>query len=265
MQFHEGKKGVVRWPVSRRIQVVFLAGFAAAVLAALLPTNPVTVVGESKEPVPAVTSRPPLSDQVLARIHYRDSLQADAAQLQMWNIRYSLRGADSSELIATFGPSVDDNIVESYLTGASRTGYALDDAVMRRLGFKLTQSANAYGAVWERKAGGRARYVARTDSEVAASVASIQRIEVAPVSDSHHFNANVPLFVSKDAMKVAVRMINQGITEPEMLAPYTACSAHRGDGFILLEGSWTVSKVMLTDGASKGCQGWTANEFTSQK
>jgi hypothetical protein len=260
-------------PISRRVQIFFLAGFAVAVAALFLPDAPFEQ--ESKRPVKAdestdagTAARPlaTLSTDVLARIRYKDSLQSAAAQLHVADIHYSLQGADSSELTTSFGPSTDDAIPESYLTGASRNGYPLDDAMMRRLGFKLTRSTNAYGAVWERKVGGRVRYVARSDSAVAASVADIQRVELEPSAvDGHQFNASVPLFVSKDALKAAVRMIEQGMTDPGILAPYTACAANEGDSFILIDGSWTVSKVMLTSGVNRGCQGWTANEFTQQK
>jgi hypothetical protein len=62
-------------------------------------------------------------------------------------------------------------------------------------------------------------------------------------------------------MKVAVRMIVQGMTDSDILAPYTSCIAQAGDTFIFIDRSWTASEVMITGGRNRGCRGWTANEF----
>lgn len=91
------------------------------------------------------------------------------------------------------------------------------------------------------------------------------KVEAASVVPEHHFNTTVPIFVSKEAMHVGLRMIEQGMSDSDILAPYVSCVAREGDSFILLNGSWTVSNVMITDGVNRGCQGWTANEFTAKR
>jgi hypothetical protein len=137
--------------------------------------------------------------------------------------------------------------------------------MLRQRGFKAARSANAFGAIWERKVGkSTVKYVAHiaTDAEMAENAKDIEAIPT-PVAtgDVHHFTRTVPIFISKEAMQDGLRMILQGITDPEILAPYTSCVAQAGDSFVRLNGSWTASEVLLSDGANRGCRGWTANEF----
>jgi 3-isopropylmalate dehydratase small subunit len=206
---------------------------------------------------------------VLARVQYKDRMAAAATELNATDVHYRLEGADSTVITTTFDASVDDVIVEGYLTGSSREGFPLADAALKKVGFKASRVANAFGGIWERKVGrSSVKDVtpARSDAEIAASVTGIKRIPIAlETGDGHHFNRTVPIFISKEAMRIAVRMIAQGMTDPDILAPYTSCVAQAGDSFVSLDGSWASSKVMLTDGGNRGCQGWTANEFIAKK
>jgi hypothetical protein len=210
-----------------------------------------------------------LRPAVLARVLYKDGLTAAARGLNATDVHYTLEGADSTVITTTFDSSVDDAIVEGYLEGSSRKGFPLNDEALRKVGFKASRVANAYGGIWERKVGKTTvRYVtpSRTDAEIAEDVKGIEAVPIPlTTGDGHHFNSTVPIFISKEAMHTAVRMIVQGMTDSDVLAPYTSCVAQAGDSFILLNGSWTASNVMITDGMNRGCQGWTANEFIAKR
>ena len=95
-----------------------------------------------------------ITPEIKGRIRYKDGLIEAEAALNMVGMTYSLEGAGSTVLVTTFDSSVDESIVEGYLDGASRKGFPLDDAVLRRAGFTSTRATSAFGGVWERNVGG---------------------------------------------------------------------------------------------------------------
>jgi hypothetical protein len=189
---------------------------------------------------------------IIARTRYKNSMAAAANGLGM---TFGLMGEDSTTLTAVFDASIDQNVIEGYLTGASRPGYPLDDAVLSQVGFTAVRSGDNFQGVWERTVGDPTVRTLRESTRSAAAPAA---------SRERRINGRAPLFVSKEAMHVGMKMMLQGVTDSDLLAPYISCVASEGDSFVSINGSWTVSEVMITDGRNRGCQGWIPNEYITK-
>jgi hypothetical protein len=192
---------------------------------------------------------------IIDRIHYRNAMAAAANGL---GITFGLLGEDSATLTAVFAASIDQNIIEGYLAGASRPGYPLEDSVLSQVGFTAVRVGDNFQGVWERRVGDS------TVRTLRASTRSADAPAASNASNERRINGRAPLFVSKEAMHVGMKMMLQGVTDPDLLAPYMSCVANEGDGFISINGSWTVSEVMITDGPNRGCQGWIPNEYITK-
>jgi hypothetical protein len=189
---------------------------------------------------------------IIDRIHYRDAMIVATNGMGM---TFGLMGEDSTTLTIVFDASIDQNVIEGYLEGASRPGYRMDDAQLSQVGFTAVRTGDKFQGVWERRVG---------DPTIRTLRASTRSVDAPALSKEHRINGRAPLFLSKDAMDVGMKMILQGMTDSEILAPYISCVANEGDGFISINGSWTVSEVMITDGPNRGCRGWIPNEYVTK-
>lgn len=251
----------------KRVSAVILIAFMATCMMVSHLDNAESLAAQNEQVLERVKAMTPAQRKLSARVYYTDSLTRYAASIQASNmIGYDLGGPDSSEMTVSFlGGCVEDNIDYAiYLDGMAERGKQFDDRFMAGLGFTLFRANSPCGTTWERKVGGpHARRLARDANAIAAGIQIIPTASEA--GDGHHFNESAPLFVSKEAMHIGMRMILQGMTDADILAPYVSCVASAGDSFISMDGSWTVSEVMITDGPNRGCQGWTANEYIAKR